>query len=267
MRRTILAPALALILAACATRTAPAPPPPRPAPAPAPLSPIHQNITPLEQSFHLRAGLNVAALSCVQQSGATIITDYNRFLAAKKPQLATAYEAKAARYRAEGGNWQRALDTDMTRLYNHFAAPAAQAEFCRRAAAEVKQAIAMDPEGFVSWAEGALARLDAPFAAPAPVMMAARAAPLSATTAPTPLPAGWRIQLGAFASQTAANDAWRQVQQRSPTMAGMQPYFEPVPGKPLVRLQVKGVASRQDAIALCAHAAAAGFDCIPVAPA
>jgi hypothetical protein len=27
---------------------------------------------------------------------------------------------------------------------------------------------------------------------------------------------------------------------------------------------VKGVQSREDAIRLCAHAAAAGFDCIPV---
>lgn len=259
----LLAAAATLTLAACATRTPP-PPPERPAP-PQALSPIHQNLAPHEQLWHVRAGLNVAALSCAQKVGPGIVTDYNAFLKAKQTVLAQAYDQLSADYRAKGGNWQRTLDSDMTKLYNHFASPTAQAAFCDAAAAEVKRAIATDGD----WAD-ALKRLDTPFTAPP--QLAARSAPpagargLLSMPAPAadPVPANWRIQLGAFTGKPAAEAAWTNVKGRSAELAQLTPHFEPVPGKPLVRLQVKGVQSREQAIGLCAHAAAAGFDCIPV---
>lgn len=277
MRRFIPAVALTLILAACATRTPPPEPPPRPAPPPPPLSAIHQNLSDEERAFNFRAGLNVAALSCVKLAGPEIVSDYNQFLSAKKAELATAYEAKAARHRAQGGKWERALDSHMTQLYNHFAAPTAQVEFCRRAAQEVKQAIAVDRQGFIAWAQPALARLDAPFAALPPAqpaaIMAMAAAPRAVAAKSRPgvsiidLPAGWRIQLGAYSSRAAAEAAWTKVSSRSPSITGMTPHFEPVPGQSLVRLQAHGATSREQAIALCAEVAAVGLACIPVAPA
>lgn len=273
MRRQHLAFTTALtLLAACSTRTpTPPPEPPRPAPAPAPLSPIHQNLAPLDTVWHVRAGLNVAALSCSQRVGPGIVTDYNAFLKAKKALLAEAYEALSADYRAKGGNWQRNLDTDMTRLYNHFASPTAQAGFCDAAAAEVKRAIAADPDATHAWAKDALARLDLPFTQPQMAAVAARAAPMGLMAMPAASPpngvAGWRIQLGAFGSRSKAEAAWDSLKSRSSELGGMSPHFEPVPGQPLTRLQVKGVESQADAIRLCAHAAAAGFDCFPVKPA
>jgi ABC-type polar amino acid transport system ATPase subunit len=42
------------------------------------------------------------------------------------------------------------------------------------------------------------------------------------------------------------------VKARSPQFAAMAPHFEPVPGTSLLRLQVKGVETRADAIRLCA---------------
>ena len=256
--------ALILTLAACSTprTTTPAPEPSRPAPAPAPLSPIHQNLDPLETVWHVRAGLNVAALSCAQRVGPGIVTDYNAFLKAKKALLTEAYDALSAEYRAKGGNWQRSLDTDMTKLYNHFASPDAQAGFCDAAAVEVKRAIAATPDERQAWAETALASLDKPFTAP-PQMAMARGL-LAMPAAEPAIPAGWRIQLGAFGTKQAAEKAWVDVKSRSAELAGLTPHFEPVPGKPLTRLQVKGVNSRAEAITLCAHAAAANFDCIPV---
>jgi cell division septation protein DedD len=232
-----------------------------------PLSPIHQNLDPHETLWHVRAGLNVAALSCAQRVGPGIISDYNSFLKAKKALLNEAYEALSADYRAKGGNWQRSLDADMTKLYNHFASPTAQAAFCDAAAAEVKRAVAAPPENWESWAAETLATLDRPFTAPQMAAMG-RAAPMAAA-APIakPIAPGWRIQLGAFSSEAAARAAWADVSARSSQLAGMTPHFEPVPGKPLTRLQVKGVDSRERAIQLCAHAAAAGFDCLPVKPA
>mgnify|MGYP006999190888 CR=1 FL=1 len=137
MRKKLTTLTILTLAAACSTpRSSPPPAPPRPAPAPGPaqLSPIHQNLDPLDTVWHVRAGLNVAALSCVQQQGAEVVTDYNQFLKAKKALLAEAYEALSAKYKAKGGNWQRALDTDMTKLYNHFASPTAQAGFCDAAA-------------------------------------------------------------------------------------------------------------------------------------
>lgn len=259
--------ALILTLAACSTpRTqTPAPEPSRPAPAPAPLSPIHQNLDPLETVWHVRAGLNVAALSCAQRVGPGIVTDYNAFLKAKKELLTQAYNALSDEYRAKGGNWQRALDTDMTKLYNHFASPDAQAGFCDAAAVEVKRAIAASPDERQAWAETTLATLDKPFTTPQQVATRAVARGLMAMPAASPaIPAGWRIQLGAFGTQQAAEKAWADVKSRSTELSGLTPHFEPVPGKPLVRLQVKGVDSRAEAITLCAHAAAANFDCIPV---
>ncbi|MGL6043972.1 MAG: SPOR domain-containing protein, partial [Sandaracinobacteroides sp.] len=154
----------------------------------------------------------------------------------------------------------------MTRLYNQFADPDAQSAFCAVAAAEVKRAIAEEPQAFEAGARQALARLDSPFADPPRLAFAGKSAP-SAAIGPAPvagIPAGWRIQLGAFGSPSAAQSAWVNVKSRSPALAGMTPHFEPVPGKPLVRLQVKGVESRAQAVELCAHAAAAGFDCLPV---
>ena len=272
MRRNHIALAATLaLLAACSTRSpAPAPEPSRPAPAPAPLSPIHQNLSPLDSVWHVRAGLNVAALSCAQRVGPGIVTDYNAFLKAKKALLAEAYEALSAEYRARGGNWQRTLDTDMTKLYNHFASPTAQAGFCDAAAAEVKRAIAASPDERQAWAVDALARLDKPFTQPQMAAIAARAAPMGLMSAPAAsaaVPAGWRIQLGAFGSKAKAEAAWESLSTRSTELGRLTPHFEPVPGQPLTRLQVKGVDSQSDAIRLCAHAAAAGFDCFPVKPA
>jgi hypothetical protein len=261
--RGTVAVASILVLAACSTR-APSPPPEpsRPAPAPAPLSPIHQDLDPLETVWHVRAGLNVAALSCAQRVGPGIVTEYNAFLKAKKALLAEAYAALSAEYRAKGGNWQRALDTDMTKLYNHFASPTAQAAFCDAAAVQVKRAIAATPDERQRWAEEALASLDRPFTGP---QLAVAARGLMAMPAAEPaIPGGWRIQLGAFGSPAAAEKAWADIKSRSPELGSLSPHFEPVPGQSLTRLQVKGVSSRSEAITLCAHAAAAGFDCFPV---
>lgn len=265
--RPFLATAALLTLAACVSRTPEPPHSARPAPA-QPLSPIHRNLDPLETVWHIRAGLNVAALSCAQRVGPAIVSDYNAFLKAKKALLDESYRALSADYREKGGNWQRSLDTDMTKLYNHFASPTAQAAFCDAAAQEVKRAAAAPPDDWEAWAADTLAKLDAPFTAPPMFASLSRAAPMSMAAPPGDvILAGWRIQLGAFSSEPAARAAWADVSQRSSQLGQMTPWFEPVPGKSLTRLQVKGVESREQAIGLCAHAAAAGFECIPVKPA
>lgn len=270
MRRHAAVFSLTLVLAACATRP-PASPDPASRPsasADAPLSRIHRDLTELETVWHVRAGLNVAALSCRSRVGNGIISDYNGFLKSKRALLSLAYEAKADRYRAKGGNWQRELDTHMTKLYNHFAQTSGQAAFCGTAAAELRQAIAADPDAFRADAGNVLARLDRPFLARGSASPAiARAIPASAAgpaAAALPLAPGWGVQLGAFGSRKQAQAAWTNVAGRAPRLAAFRPHYEDAPGGKLVRLQVKGLNTQADAIELCAHAAAAGFDCMPV---
>ena len=238
------------------------------------LSPIHQGLSNIEALWHVRAGLNVAALSCSGYVGNEIVSDYNAFLKVQQAPLAAAYRQQSDRYAAHGGNWQRAFDTDMTKLYNHFAAPDAQPEFCRLAAGEVKRALAAPADDDLDWAGAMLARLDRPFVAPAPALgvqsFAAFAPPQRASGKAVPAAASadrnfaWRIQLGAFGSRANAERAWASVRGRSAVLGRMNAHYEPVPGRPLTRLQVTNVQSRSHAIQLCAQAAAAGFDCFPV---
>ncbi|WP_414903372.1 SPOR domain-containing protein [Sphingomonas flavalba] len=226
---------------------APAPAPsPTPTPAPAPAA-INRGISGAEAAWHLRAALNVAALSCNDRA---LADRYNRLLQDRRAPLAAAYAAETARFASAGG--QAALDSHMTQVYNHFALPADRAAFCAAAAEALAGAAGADLPGY---APAALARLDAPPPVRATAAIAtARAAPVGA----------WQIQLGAYGKRANAEAAWRQVSSRL-AGAALAPRYEPVPGKPLTRLRVGPVADRADAVRLCAAAAGAGLDCMPLA--
>ncbi|OHT19800.1 SPOR domain-containing protein [Edaphosphingomonas haloaromaticamans] len=248
-----------------------------------------------EAVWHLRSALNVAALSC---SGTNIPADYNALLTQRKSLFAKAYAAEVAGHRS-GGNI--ALDRHMTQLYNFYAQPPAQAGFCAVARDVATEARGVGTGAFPAFAMSALARLERPFddfyrayddyrvqlaawergdqvrtaavpaaraaptalaaASPAPKQAAAAASRADAMDASS---ASWRIQLGAFSGEDAAQGAWRKISARMADVAGFKPRYEAVPGKKLVRVQVGPLGSRADSIRLCAAAAAAGFDCFPV---
>ncbi|ARS26518.1 sporulation domain-containing protein [Sphingomonas sp. KC8] len=238
-----------------------------------------------EAVWHLRSALNVAALSCVGTGSAALVANYNALLGQKKAVFAAGYAAENARHRA-GGN--AALDGHMTKLYNYFAQPPAQAAFCAVARDVANEARSVAAAAFPTFAVEALARLDRPFddfyrayaayqrdlaawqtgartakAVAAPVALAASAAPLQPVAG---VQGDWRIQLGAFSGEAAAEAAWGKIRSRMAGVASFKPRFDAVPGKPLVRVQVGPVTDRADAIRLCAAAASAGFDCFPVVP-
>jgi hypothetical protein len=106
--------------------------------------------------WHLRVALNVAALGCRGAEGTAITSGYNAMLSRAKAELAV---AGTAAIKAEGG--QAGYDETMTRLYNYFAQPGAQAAFCT-AAATVTTDLATAP-ALGSAAAPALAALDQPF--------------------------------------------------------------------------------------------------------
>ena len=182
--------AIGLALASCAgrsTRHAEAPPPP-PTPEAVPARPqpplgasarmvlpsrgadgqyvtINSGIAPAEVAWHLRAGLNVAALGCTGAQGQEIVKAYNAMLRTRATPLAAADRAIQARAKAEqGAGWQDAHDARMTRLYNFFALPPVQPRFCAAAADVARREQQVAPAGFQAFAVEALAELSAPFA-------------------------------------------------------------------------------------------------------
>lgn len=100
--------------------------------------------------WNLRAGLNVAALSCKQKG---IERDYKRVLDRHRALLKASY-AEAQR---RGG---RGFDREQTRLYNRFAQQRSAKKFCQEAAGVAQEAGRMDSYQLAPQARVLLARLD-----------------------------------------------------------------------------------------------------------
>lgn len=121
---------------------------------------INSGITAQEALWHVRAALNVAALSCrTRPGGAAIVKHYNALLVRRKAALARAYAAESGRFARDG---KGAVDAHQTRLYNFFAQPSAQAAFCQAAADVAEHVEAVSPDGLPQYATGALGRLETP---------------------------------------------------------------------------------------------------------
>jgi hypothetical protein len=115
-----------------------------------------------ETTWHLRVALNVAALGC---RGA-LVDGYNALLTTHKAALAATAAAVTMRYKARfGQGWQAQQDDAMTRLYNFWALPPAQAAFCTAARAVLAEAAAITPDALPGFAATALPRIEAPLIA------------------------------------------------------------------------------------------------------
>ncbi|HEU0043046.1 hypothetical protein [Sphingomonas sp.] len=133
------------------------------APPPAP-TPINAGLSEAATLWHLRAGLNVAALACRGSEEAITVARYNALLARNAAALKAAEAAYAAEYQAKGGAWRDRYDDEMTRLYNFFGQAQGREAFCeaaRVALAELETA----PDPAIG-AAARLASLDRPFAPP-----------------------------------------------------------------------------------------------------
>lgn len=124
----------------------------------------NQDLSREETVWHLRAALNVAALACRDREESQTIAAYGRMLADDAAPLAAADTAVKARYRARyGAGWADRHDRDMTRLYNFFAQPTAQAGFCTVAHHVLAEVSEVAPSQLAGFAAEALPRLEAPF--------------------------------------------------------------------------------------------------------
>ena len=248
---------------------------------------INRGIGADETVWHLRSALNVAALNCRGTQGLAIVAGYTDLLDNQRKPLKAAYAASA-----KAQSSAAKFDAHVTRVYNFFAQPPAQQDFCRIAQTVVVEANATSPADFKSFAARALPRLETPFtdfyrryddyrrdlaawaarnSAGAPQTQLAAATPAPARRAAAPIApavavAGWRVQLGAFSSEESALSSWTEVRGRISALSDLEPRLEKVPAKQLVRLQAGPLRDKAAANSVCATAIAAGQNCLPVAP-
>lgn len=165
-RLTIVALSLAMLAGCVADKTpqqarTPAPAPRQaavPAPVPQPIKPVpaapasHAVADPGEAVWHLRSGLNVAALSCRGKGRTPVSGDYARLLTRHKALLASAYAGEQRRY-------GKALDRHLTQLYNRFAFQHSPERFCASAAAVAAEAVRIDSPTLSARARNLLDRI------------------------------------------------------------------------------------------------------------
>lgn len=110
-------------------------------------------VEPSEAVWHLRAGLNVAALSCRGRGRTPVTGLYARVLSRHKGLLAQAYASEQRRY---GGG----LDRHQTQLYNRFSNQRNPAKFCAASASVAQRAASMDSPALASNARNLLSEID-----------------------------------------------------------------------------------------------------------
>ncbi len=108
---------------------------------------------PGEAVWHLRAGLNVAALSCRGKGRTPVAGSYAKVLSRHKALLAQAYAGEQRRY-------GKGLDTHQTRIYNRFSNQKNPVQFCATAASVAKQVVTMDSPSLALNARNLLGRID-----------------------------------------------------------------------------------------------------------
>jgi hypothetical protein len=115
--------------------------------------------------WHLRSAWNVAALNCLDPSQRQILTGYRAFLTRYSRPLATANLALETKFRSQYGAGAaiRNREAYMTRVYNYFALPATQGEFCATALAVASEYLAAPPGDAQAFAAAALPRYEGVF--------------------------------------------------------------------------------------------------------
>lgn len=185
--RLLLAAGGLALLAAC--QTAPPPPPPAPVVQPqytprAPTPPfgasslsvvpplradglrdtINRDLGPLETLWHVRAAMNVAALSCTGPLYARLVDDYNAFINNNSASLRNANNAIIRKYQRDiGAGYKTEHDRHQTQLYNYWSFSPLRRPFCDQAVQISQRAIVTKSADLNLFAEQALAEMEKPF--------------------------------------------------------------------------------------------------------
>ncbi len=108
---------------------------------------------PSEDVWHLRIGLNVAALSCRGKGRTQVAPDYRRVIARHVALMNAAYADEQRRHGKAG------YDRHATQLYNRFANQKSPVRFCSMASQIARRAASLDSPALSREASGLLRRL------------------------------------------------------------------------------------------------------------
>ncbi len=125
---------------------------------------INRDLGPLETIWHVRAALNVAALSCTGSQYSRIVSDYNAWIGNNKSYLRNANNAIISKFRREVGNgYKQAHDRHQTSLYNYWSFSPLRRPFCDQAVQVSQRAIVTKPDEMETFGAQALMELEKPF--------------------------------------------------------------------------------------------------------
>ncbi len=189
--RTIFACSSMAALAACATSAPPPPPAPqaqvraepivipaRPTPPSGAVSAmtipsvgsdgirhtVNYNLTSAQKIWNMRSALNVAALNCRENEYASVLAAYKSLLTSKKRDLANANRDVGKEFRARFGSSARdEQDRYMTQVYNYFALPPAQHQFCTAATQIADEWLQTSPKNLTAFADHSLKKFETVF--------------------------------------------------------------------------------------------------------
>lgn len=188
MRIAVMAAGLAT-LAGCATPVAPPPPPPPPPvvklipPRPTPPSgasammaipavgtdgqrlTVNNGLSTAQTTWNVRSALNVAALNCQTARHADILVNYTSFLDRFERPLRSTSNAVLKDFQDQYGrrSGRSQFDQYMTKVYNYFALPPAQNEFCDAALRVSADSALVASSDLDSFSARALPQLEAVF--------------------------------------------------------------------------------------------------------
>jgi hypothetical protein len=124
----------------------------------------NRELTGHDAFWNLRIALNVAAIGCRHAGSLQLVADYNNIIGRHGNLFRSAETSVIARFgRETGTNGIAVRDRTSTKLFNYFAQPPAQKEFCRVAGSIAQQVSGMDANAAVAMAPAMLAQVDQPF--------------------------------------------------------------------------------------------------------
>jgi hypothetical protein len=127
---------------------------------------LNSNLDANSTVWHFRSAWNVAALNCLEDDKAPILQGYAAFLRKYSRGLAAANSALDQRFVHEQGSRNKGIkarEAYMTQVYNYFALPPAQTEFCNVALAVANEFLAAPPATAGELAAVNLPRFEAVF--------------------------------------------------------------------------------------------------------
>jgi len=127
---------------------------------------LNSNLDDNATLWHFRSAWNVAALNCLSADQAAILQGYSAFLRKYSRSLAAANAALDQRFVRENGSRVRGIrarEAYMTQVYNYFALPPANEDFCNTALGIANDFLAAPPADARALSGPGLQRFEAVF--------------------------------------------------------------------------------------------------------